>query len=447
VNVHIPKKRRHVAATLGCCLLLAIMLAGGAPAASPAAGLPPQGVYEGCSPGTTEAHVQQCIERLRKIRAAGFVIVLNYSALYGSPEEVHAYAAAAGRLGIRLIWPIHHRDLYSKPDVSQTFIAMASACGCSSPHDLIPFMVRQVKDEPATFMYYVGDETPLEMHPGMAANSRLIQQTDPAHERFFVMDDYGSGAPWGTRLRPFADDADVIAHDTYPLGIPGRDVTDVGNSMNAVQQIADAHGRQAAMVLQAFSWGPDYGAQPERWPTLGEYRAMRDLALLNGRPRFILWWAAYVIFRSNDPERRWSDLVAAAMAPAPARPRAPAPAPPDAAPALPSVRRGSATRHGRVVRVRFALTRAAPTSVTVRFGRRRRERTVLGRVTPRTVAERVARKARCVSVTVTPAGGRRVRLSVRRARAGARWPRAAAWRPPACRRRPGSRSRAGRRAR
>jgi hypothetical protein len=295
-------------------------------------------------------------------------------------------------------------------------------------------------------MYSVGDETPSDMHLAMTANSRLIQQSDPAHGRFFVMDDYGGAGSWGTRLRPFADDADVIAHDTYPLGISGGDVADVGDSMSAAQQIADAHGRQAAMVLQAFSWGPDFGSQPERWPTLDEYRAMRDHALLNGRPRFILWWAAYVIFRSSDSERRWSDLVAGAMAPAPAG-SWPQAAPPSAAPALPRVRRVSARRRGRVVRVRFALTRAAPTVLTARFGRRSRERRVLGRRSSRTVALKVGRSARCVSVGLKPAGGRRVRLSVRRARAGASWPRAAAWRPPACRRRPGSRSRAGHRAR
>ena len=41
--------------------------------------------------------------------------------------------------------------------MSTTFRAMALACGCSSPRELIPFMVGVVKDLPATFMYYVAD--------------------------------------------------------------------------------------------------------------------------------------------------------------------------------------------------------------------------------------------------------------------------------------------------
>lgn len=398
-------------------LVLALVLLAVAvvPASASAASLPPQGVYEGCSPGTTAGDAQVCVDRLRKIRAAGFVIVLNYSALYGSPEQVRGYARAADELGIRLIWPLHHRDLYSKADVSTTFIAMSQACGCSSPAQLIPFMIGVVKDLPATFMYYVGDETPLEMHDAMAANSRLVAQTDPTHQRFYVSMEL---TRFGANLRPFADDADVLAGDTYPVGGSDR-VEDVADATCAVQRIADAHLRQAAMVLQSFSWGPDFEKLPERWPTSDEYRTMRDLALTNGRPRFILWWAAYVIFRSDQPDARWSQLVEGAMAPAPPVLAAPPPAPAVAQKArrghvVPKVRRLSATRRGRVVRIRFALTSAAPTAITARSGRCLRERRVHGAVALRTVTVRLAPRASSkVVVRVTPLGGRSVRLRVK----------------------------------
>lgn len=396
-------------------LALALVLLAGVPASAPAATLPPQGVYEGCSPGTAAREAQVCVDRLRKIRAAGFVIVLNYSALYGSPEQVRGYATAAHALGIRLIWPLHHRDLYSKADVSATFIAMSEACGCSSPAALIPFMIGVVKDLPATFMYYVGDETPLELHDGMAANSRLVAQTDPAHRRFYVSMELSR---FGANLRPFADDADVLAGDTYPVGASDR-VEDVADATCAVQRIADEHQRQAAMVLQSFSWGPDFEQLPERWPTSDEYRTMRDLALSNGRPRFILWWAAYVIFRSDQPDARWSQLVNGAMAPPPADLAAPRPAPAVAQTArrrqvAPKVRRLSATRRGRVVKVRFALTAAAPTAITARSGKCLRERRVHGRVAPRTVKVRLAPRASKVVLRVTPLGGRSVRVRVSR---------------------------------
>jgi hypothetical protein len=112
-----------------------------------------------------------CVDRLRKIREAGFVIVLDYSALYGSPEQVRAYARAADRLGIRMIWPLDHPALYTRPDVSTTYPAMAPACGCSSPRELVPFMVDVVKRSPATFMYYVGDETPLMLRASVMSTS------------------------------------------------------------------------------------------------------------------------------------------------------------------------------------------------------------------------------------------------------------------------------------
>jgi hypothetical protein len=408
-----PRRIPRVEAAGRRGLLLALVLlaaVGGQARAAPVA-VPPQGVYEGCSPGTRTAHVQVCIDRLRTIRSAGFVIVLNYSGLSGSPEQVRAYARAADDLGIRLIWPIHHRALYSQPDVSATFRAMAIACGCSSPSELIPFMVGVVRPLPATFMYYVGDETPFHMHAGMAANSRLVAQSDPSHPRLFVSNELRG---LGANLEPFADDADVLAGDVYPVATSNR-LEDVADASRAVQRVADAHGRQSAMVLQAFSWGPDFEPLPERWPTVDEYHTMRDLALVNGRPGFLLWWAAYVIFRSSERERRWADLVQGVIAPE--GPQTSPPPPPDRTDAggtahavVPRVRALSARRHGRVVRVRFALTSPAETTVTAWSGHRKVARRVQGRVSPRTVALRLARGTRRVTVRVTPSGGRSKRL-------------------------------------
>src|SRR4051812_20852378 len=101
---------RGRSALLATLTVLAAVAACMRPAAAPAsaAALPPQGVYESCAPGTTAVELQPCVDRLRTIREAGFAIVLNYAAFYGSPEEVRAYAAAAARMGVRLIWPLHH---------------------------------------------------------------------------------------------------------------------------------------------------------------------------------------------------------------------------------------------------------------------------------------------------------------------------------------------------
>jgi hypothetical protein len=286
---------------------------------APATRLPPQGVYDYCPTGSTAAGIQVCVEQLREVREAGFEIVLNYGAFYGAPDQVRAYAKAAEELGVRLIWPFSHASLYEQDDVSASFPAMTRACGCTSPRQLIPFMVRTVKDSPATFMYYVADEPPASFHARMAANSRLVKSIDPTRPRLAVHYE-----PFEQTIEPYVDDVDVVAADYYPIGVPGETVDDVGRVTRELAGLASRHGRQLAMVLQAASLGPTYEPElPERWPTVDEYRAMRDQALANGPPRFILWWAAYTIRRSSDPQGRWTDLVTGAMAPPPDRARGP----------------------------------------------------------------------------------------------------------------------------
>ena len=84
-------------ASLGCMAMLMLWNPGRASAA-----LPPQGVYEQCAPAT-----QDCGARLKTIADAGFQYVLNYTAWYGSADEVRHYADEAQAAGIKLIWPLN----------------------------------------------------------------------------------------------------------------------------------------------------------------------------------------------------------------------------------------------------------------------------------------------------------------------------------------------------
>ena len=70
-----------LAASLGA---LAVALLGAAPAQ---AALPPQGLYEQCAPNSTTL---DCGERLQTMADAGFKYVLNYTAWFGSAEEVRS---------------------------------------------------------------------------------------------------------------------------------------------------------------------------------------------------------------------------------------------------------------------------------------------------------------------------------------------------------------------
>ena len=88
---------RRLAAKVAIALALLAMVA---PAVASAT---EQGVYEGCSPGTSQAALDRCTDRLARIRAAGFDVVLNYSSWYSSEANLGGYASAAERLGLKLI--------------------------------------------------------------------------------------------------------------------------------------------------------------------------------------------------------------------------------------------------------------------------------------------------------------------------------------------------------
>ena len=71
-------------------------------AASAHAAAPPQGLYESCTPRTAVAH---CEDRLRKMGAAGFKVVVNGSLASGdvSDDELLAYGRAAQSSGMQVM--------------------------------------------------------------------------------------------------------------------------------------------------------------------------------------------------------------------------------------------------------------------------------------------------------------------------------------------------------
>lgn len=73
----------------------------------------------------------------------------------------------------------------------------------------------------------------------MKAVSELVRTADPAHERLVVQ--YGTGS----ELAPFADTADVLAGDYYPLSPGGGSAQDVAAARGA-QQVADGAGKPMA---------------------------------------------------------------------------------------------------------------------------------------------------------------------------------------------------------
>ncbi len=265
-------------------------------AKGPALTLDGQGVYESCSP----AKGQVCWDRLKTIAQGGFQLVLNYSSISGSNEDIIAYANHAHAVGLKLIWSL--KDLWATPDttVVKKFIAL-------------------VKNNPATWGYYINDEAPPSQHQRVKVFSELVHQLDPTHPRLSVACGQCAHDPL-LGIRPFIDDsADVIGVDYYPLK-PGWTIAQTGSIAKALQGLADHNGKQTAMVLQSFSWNdiqhqcdPFPSCAP--FPTEEQMRQMRDLTLQNAHPRLILWYSYYDLLKTTNSVQHWQDLIGAAGAP------------------------------------------------------------------------------------------------------------------------------------
>jgi hypothetical protein len=283
--------------------------------ASPRRALPPQGLYEGCAPGSEGG---ACAARLARIRFAGFRYVLNYSSWYGSPAEVLRYADAAAALGLKLIWPLNHPAWRGLGSLAATYSSFAEVPGGSEPvasgesrqpvddAELTARAIGLVAAHPATWGFYIGDELPAAEADRVRALSATVRALAPDKPQLYV------ARPGAAQLEPFVSFADVAGADSYPVGSADPSVAAAARSARAVTSEA---GVRTAIVLQAFSWSQyrPAGGVP-RYPGERALRAMRDAAIRHADPSLILWYSYQDIVRSDHPQRRWSALVRAAFA-------------------------------------------------------------------------------------------------------------------------------------
>lgn len=275
-----------------------------APAVAGRLGVPPQGVYEGCSPGPEP---DTCVGHLAEIRAAGFRYVLNYSSWYGSPEEVLHYADAAAALGLQLIWPLNHSAWRGESRLAATYPDLADGRESLSNEDLVAFAILLVGSHPATWGFYIGDEVAPTEAASVAELSTVVRQLAPDRPQLYV------ARPGVALLEPFASFVDVAGVDAYPIGSGDPPVRQAARTARTV---AAGAGVATAMVLQAFSWSQyRTTAAPAGYPTARNLRMMRDAAIRNADPSLILWYSYQDILRSDRPRQRWCELVWAAFSP------------------------------------------------------------------------------------------------------------------------------------
>ena len=308
-----PSRQSHVAHAAAALLVLATTAAIFVPtatAATPVPAVPPQGLYEGCAPGT---EIDVCINRLTAIRRAGFRYVLNYSAWYGSPDDVLRYADAAAALDLELIWPLNNPAWRGLVDLAATYPALASGLGSGAapptpPDDalLAARAIGVVAYHPATWGFYVGDELPASEAERVRALSATVRRVAPSVPLLYI------ARPGVRRLAPFARFADVVGSDPYPIGSGDPAV---GSAARSAHAAASTAGARTAMVLQAFSWSQYRHAPAAAYPNARTLRAMRDAAIRHAHPTMILWYSYQDILRSDHPRRRWRALAQAAFAP------------------------------------------------------------------------------------------------------------------------------------
>jgi hypothetical protein len=227
---------------------------------------------------------------------AGFVLVLNYGS--GSSDNAQpaylAYLDRARQDNIRVIWDFH---------------ALAWEAGGA---ERAAAVVAIVKDHPATWGYYVGDENPANQSQDVLALAEAIKAADPGHPRLYV------GERTVDQLALFAPSAEYLGLDVYRIGSSDYStamVDEVGTAARALRTFNGERGKRTTMVLQAFNWQDDPSVLDWdylRWPTREEMRAMRDQAADDSQADMILWFAYYHAGKPGA-ESHWEDLKWAAF--------------------------------------------------------------------------------------------------------------------------------------
>jgi hypothetical protein len=281
--------------------------------AAPAkAALPPQGVYEQCAPRST---TEDCGARLKMIADAGFQTVLNYTAWYGSAEQVRHYADQAQALGIKLIWPLNDHAWRDGTDLRSYYRYLGPDCPCSTNAQFKQWALGLVKDHPATWGFYVGDELPptAQNVSRTKALANEVKSIAPDKPTLYVTIPNDNGV-LTSQLEPFEQTADYVGADYYPVG-KGNNMDALTGYADDTRRLATQYGRRPVFVLQAFSWSEYDPSYPSRFPSRGEMQTMRDMAISAGNPQMMLWYAFNDVMDSDDPSGNWEDVKAAAFAP------------------------------------------------------------------------------------------------------------------------------------
>ena len=279
-----------------------------------------QGMYDGCTPwsNSTTSDYDNCFANIDKMAAGGFKLVLNYQAIEGNASGLIAYLNHAQQKGMKVILGMHDNAYWDGTNLLTYFPDMAATCSCTTNTEFIQYVINLVKGNSALWGYYIGDEEAPINHDKIKVYTDLVHTTDPTHPRLIVQQTSGTT---GYDIVGWADVADVLAQDNYPVGDDSYPLSNQGSYAASVQSYATQNGKDSGFVEQATTWQLYY--PPTRcspypscapYPSLSQLEDMLDQTLQNMHPRIILWYSYFDTMSwdsKNNTTQYGNDLVTA----------------------------------------------------------------------------------------------------------------------------------------
>jgi hypothetical protein len=289
----------------------------------------PQGIYQDCNldgQGCSGPPGDTATSQLDKIAAANFYVVLNYSVFWGTKAELLAYAAHAHSHHLKIMWAFNDPDFARYSGKSGKFLIndyaeTSATCDCTTNKGFLQYLVKLVKDLPATYGYSIGDEPTSNTASQVKNLFEIVRAADPHHPQMVNATWDNANNPSLPNLQRHLDPfsfVQILGADYYPIGT-GAPVGDTATAASDVHTIASTYGRSAEIALQAFNWGqyPSDGVcsgSQCTYPTPRQLRTMLSDAATDAKPKIIFWYDYWDTVNAGQ----WTDFVGAVN---PQRPR------------------------------------------------------------------------------------------------------------------------------
>lgn len=255
---------------------------------------------------------------MQQIASGGFILVLNYSAFWGTAAELQNYAAQASNLGVNIIWSLDDPDFATYASKSGKYLIhdyaeLSATCKCTTNKGFIQYVVGLASKMPATGGYSIADEPIPSTSSQVKSLYTLVHQADPNHPAMINATYDDATQPTLANLQKNLDPfnfADVLGADFYPWGT-GAPISNVIPASQHAQTIANNYGKQSQFVLQAYSWQqeqPDVCSGPCTYPSVSQMQTMLDDASANMTPSILMWFDYWDTVNAGQ----WANLVTAA---------------------------------------------------------------------------------------------------------------------------------------